>query len=142
MTDYIKEAQALFEYTRDMRRDFHMNPELGLKEIRTAGIVSRELTALGLEVATGIAVRRGGCRGVNPVRGAGGPTGRSPITEETGAGYAQEPGVMHACGHDGHTAIPFAVAKSPTHRSELAGVNCLPARRGAGKWRKMIRREC
>ena len=61
--DFIAEAEALFDYTRAMRRDFHAHPELGFKEVRTAGIVARELNQLGLEVTRrdavdGDAVRR------------------------------------------------------------------------------------
>ncbi len=47
MPDYYQEAQSLFEYTRDLRRDFHRHPELGYQEVRTAGIVARELQGLG-----------------------------------------------------------------------------------------------
>jgi metal-dependent amidase/aminoacylase/carboxypeptidase family protein len=54
MIDFINEAQALFETTRALRRDFHRHPELGFNEFRTAGIVTRELNDLGLEVSTGI----------------------------------------------------------------------------------------
>ena len=55
MNDYVSEALSLFEYTRSLRRDFHLHPELGFQEIRTAGIVARELKTLGLEIHTGIA---------------------------------------------------------------------------------------
>ncbi len=48
-------AQELFEYTRGLRRDFHRHPELAFHENRTAGIVANELSALGLQVKTGIA---------------------------------------------------------------------------------------
>ncbi|HEY6074725.1 MAG TPA: hypothetical protein VIV15_15405, partial [Anaerolineales bacterium] len=54
MNDYLNEALALFDYTQKMRRDFHMHPELGFNEIRTAGIVASELHALGLEVTKGV----------------------------------------------------------------------------------------
>ena len=55
MIDFYTEAQNLFEFTQMLRRDFHRHPELGFQEVRTAGIVARELTQLGLEVTTGIA---------------------------------------------------------------------------------------
>ncbi len=54
MIDFLSEAQALFEYTQSMRRDFHAHPELGFQEVRTSGIVARELNSLGLEVRTGV----------------------------------------------------------------------------------------
>ncbi len=53
--DWIREAEALFPYTQTLRRDFHSHPELGFQEVRTAGIVARQLNELGLEVHTGIA---------------------------------------------------------------------------------------
>ena len=55
MEHSLIEAQNLFGYTQGLRRDFHRFPELGFQERRTAGIVARELSALGLEIRTGIA---------------------------------------------------------------------------------------
>ena len=54
MDEYLREAQDLFEFTRTLRRDFHRHPELGFQEVRTAGIVARELQKLGLAIDTGI----------------------------------------------------------------------------------------
>jgi len=127
MTDFLSEAQSLFEYTQSLRRDFHMHPELGFKEVRTAGIVANELTSLGLEVHTGIAetgvvaLLKGAKPG--PLILARFDMDALPILEETGAAYAsQNPSVMHACGHDGHTAIGLTVARMlHAHRQELAG---------------------
>ncbi len=127
MTDFLKEAKSLFTYTQSMRRDFHMHPELGFHEIRTGGIVAKELEALGLEVTKGVGKTGvvGLLEGAKP-----GPTllirfdmDALPMSEDTGAEYAsQTQGVMHACGHDGHTAIGLTVAKMlHTHREELAG---------------------
>lgn len=127
MTDFLQEARALFPYTRSLRRDFHIHPELGFHEIRTGGIVAKELEALGLEVTKGVGKTGvvGLLEGSKP-----GPTllirfdmDALPIIEETGAEYAsQNHGVMHACGHDGHTAIGLTVAKMlQAHRDELAG---------------------
>ena len=147
MPDYLSEAMALFEYTQSLRRDFHAHPELGFQEVRTAGIVARELAALSLEVSTGI----GGTGVVALLEGAKpGPVvlvradmDALPIQEETGAAYAsQNPGVMHACGHDSHTAILLTVAKIlNAHRSEFAGTVKLmfqPAEEGMGGAEKMI----
>ncbi len=93
-----------------------MHPELGFHEVRTAGIVAHELQQLGLEVTTGV-----GKTGVVGLLEGGqpGPTillrfdmDALPIMEQTGAEYAStSPGVMHACGHDGHTAIGLTVAR-------------------------------
>ena len=127
MPDYYQEAQSLFEYTRSLRRDFHRHPELGYQEVRTAGIVARELQSLGLEVTTGIAqtgvvaLMEGALPG--PVVLMRFDMDALPIVEETGAAYASEnPGVMHACGHDGHTSIGLTVARLlHAHSQELAG---------------------
>ncbi|HEX7621730.1 MAG TPA: amidohydrolase [Anaerolineales bacterium] len=147
MHDFLSEAQALFEYTQTMRRDFHSHPELGFHEVRTAGIVARELTALGLEVHPGV----GGTGVVALLEGSKpGPVvlvradmDALPIHEETGASYAsQNPGVMHACGHDGHTAVLLTVAKMLNeHRGDLAGTIKFmfqPAEEGMGGSEKMI----
>jgi amidohydrolase len=127
MTDFLNEAKSLFPYTQTLRRDFHMHPELGFNEIRTGGIVAKELEALGIEVTKGIGKTGvvGLLEGAKP-----GPTllirfdmDALPMTEDTSAEYAsQNQGVMHACGHDGHTAIGLTVAKIlNAHKSELAG---------------------
>ncbi|HEY2980135.1 MAG TPA: amidohydrolase [Anaerolineales bacterium] len=127
MTDFLIEALEHFTYTQTLRRDFHIHPELGFKEVRTGGIVARELESLGLEVTKGVG--RTGVVGL--LEGAKpGPTllvrfdmDALPILEETGAEYAsQNHGVMHACGHDGHTAVGLTVARMlHTHRNELSG---------------------
>jgi len=147
MTDFLAEAQALFAYTQSLRRDFHMHPELGFNEVRTSGIVAKELTKLGLEVHTGVAktgvvaLLEGAMPG--PVILARFDMDALPILEETGAEYAsQNAGVMHACGHDGHTAIGLTVAKIlRAHRQELAGTVKFifqPAEEGMGGAEGMI----
>lgn len=127
MSDFLKEAQSLFEYTQSLRRDLHMHPELGFHEIRTAGIIAKELQTLDMEVTTGVA--KTGVVGL--LEGAkAGPVilirfdmDALPVTEETGAPYTStKPGKMHACGHDGHTAIGLTVAKMlHAYRGQLAG---------------------
>ncbi len=127
MTDFLNEAKSLFSYTQSMRRDFHMHPELGLNEIRTGGIVAKELEVLGIEVTKGVG--KTGVVGLlegeksGPVLLLRFDMDALPITEETGAEYAsQNSGVMHACGHDGHTAIGLTVAKIlNAHKNEIAG---------------------
>jgi amidohydrolase len=127
MTDFLQQAKELFPYTQALRRDFHAHPELGFREVRTGGIVAKELETLGIEVTKGIGKTGvvGLLEGARP-----GPTlllrfdmDALPITEETGAEYAsQNNGVMHACGHDGHTAIGLTVAKIlNSQRDQLAG---------------------
>lgn len=110
-----------------LRRDLHQHPELGFDLPRTAGVVADWLRALGLEVQTGVG--RSGVIGL--LEGAvDGPTvlvradmDALPIQEENAAPYAsQTPGVMHACGHDGHTTIALAVAELLSERrTQLAG---------------------
>ncbi len=147
MIDFINEAQALFETTRALRRDFHRHPELGFNEFRTAGVVTRELNDLGLEVSTGIgktgvvALLEGARPG--PVVLARFDMDALPILEETAAEYAsQNPGVMHACGHDGHTAIGLTVARIlEAHREELGGTVKFvfqPAEEGLGGAEAML----
>jgi amidohydrolase len=99
-----------------LRRTLHQWPELGFQETRTSTLVAERLQALGLEVRTGIA--QTGVLGI--LRGA--EEGKTvllradmdglPIEEASGAPYSSKNhGVMHACGHDGHTAILLTVAK-------------------------------
>ena len=127
MTDFLAKAQELFNYTCDLRRDFHMHPELGFEEIRTAGIIAKELNELGLETTTGIAktgvvaLLEGAKPG--PVVLLRFDMDALPIEEETGAEYASTvSGKMHACGHDGHVAVGLTVARILNEmRDELAG---------------------
>src|SRR5688572_8651682 len=127
MTNFLDEAEKLFPYTQTLRRDFHVHPELGFREIRTGGIVAKELESLGIEVTKGVGKTGvvGLLEGAKP-----GPTlllrfdmDALPIIEDTGAEYASKnQGVMHACGHDGHTAIGLTVAKMLyAQREQLAG---------------------
>ena len=127
MIDWLIEARLYFDYTQRLRRDFHTYPELGYQEIRTAGIISNELHKLGLEVTSGVAktgvVTVLKCRTPGPVVLLRFDMDALPIGEETGAVYAsQNPGIMHACGHDGHSAIGLTVARLlHKHRNELVG---------------------
>lgn len=125
--DFMAEAETLRDELVDRRRDFHRHPELAYRERRTAGIVAEELHNLGLEVQTGVG--KTGVIGI--LEGANdGPTilyradmDALPIQEENQAEYvSQAAGVMHACGHDGHTAIALGIAKLLTnHRERLGG---------------------
>ncbi len=147
MPNYLLEAETLFPYTQTLRRDFHQHPEIGFQEVRTASIVARELRELGLEVSTGIAetgvvaMLEGERPG--PIALLRFDMDALPVTEETGAEYASlTPGVMHACGHDGHTAIGLTVARLlHAHREELAGTVKLvfqPAEEGLGGAKRMV----
>jgi len=147
MNDLFREAQGLFEYSQLLRRDFHRHPELGFREIWTAGVVARELSKLGLEVSTKVAktgivaLLEGNHPG--PVVLLRFDMDALPIQEENPEDYAsQVPGVMHACGHDGHMAIGITVARMlKNHRMEFNGTVkfvFLPAEEGLGGSVKMI----
>lgn len=142
----LEEAKSLSGYTIDLRREFHKYPEIGFKEVRTSGIIDQQLRQMGYEVANGIA--RTGVAGVLGDHPAASVLLRFdmdalPIQEETGAEYASvNPGVMHACGHDGHMAVGLTAAKIfRQYQQELAGSVKLvfqPAEEGLGGARQMI----
>ena len=146
--DWIREAEALFSHTQALRRDFHSHPELGFQEVRTAGIVAHELNELGLEIHSGIAetgvVALLECEKPGPVVFLRFDMDALPILEDSQADYAStNPGVMHACGHDGHTAIGITVARLlHAHRNELGGTVKLvfqPAEEGLGGALRMVK---
>jgi amidohydrolase len=112
-------------HVRAIRHDLHQHPELGYQEVRTRGIVERELTDLGIGFVSGVGET--GVIGYLPATEAS-PETRTvalradmdalPIAEETGLPYASvHPGVMHACGHDGHTAILLGTARELAQRA-------------------------
>lgn len=147
MKNIISHAEELFSYNQSLRRDFHQHPELGFQEIRTARIVNQELQKLGLEISTGvaetgvIALIEGS--GSGPVVLARFDMDALPILEDTGAEYAsQSPGTMHACGHDGHTAIGLTVARIlHERRKDFNGTVKLvfqPAEEGLGGAQRMV----
>jgi amidohydrolase len=125
--DFRKEAEKLFPELVALRRDFHQHPELGFEETRTGGIVADRLGELGLEVQRGLA--QTGVVGILEGEGPGPVVllrfdmDALPIQEESDVPYrSQTPGVMHACGHDGHTAMGLTIAKiMSAHRSRMAG---------------------
>ena len=127
MTKFINKAKTFSGYTQKLRRDFHIHPELGFEEVRTAGIIAKELRTLDLEVTTGVAktgvvaLLEGGKLG--PVLLLRFDMDALPIQEETGTEYAsQTPKKMHACGHDGHVAVGLTVAKILNEmREDIAG---------------------
>ena len=140
-------AQDLFEYSRIIRRDFHQHPELGFQEHRTQGIIVEELQKFGLEVRSGIAET--GVVGLLEGKGDG-PVlllrfdmDALPVQEEADTEYKScEPGIMHACGHDGHIAIGLTVARLlSVMRNEFTGqVKFMfqPAEEGLGGAERML----
>lgn len=145
--DYKAEAETLAGQLTEWRRDLHAHPELGFEVHRTAGIVARTLSELGCEVRTGV-----GHSGVVGLLAGGkpGPTvmlrvdmDALPIQEISDAPYvSQTPGMMHACGHDGHVAMGLGAATLlARHAAEMAGQVLFvfqPAEEGMGGARAMI----
>ncbi len=109
----LDRAKALQEDLIRWRRTIHQHPELGFQEFKTAELVAEVLRSLGLRVMTNV-----GKTGVVGYLGEGKPVvvlradmDALPIQEANDVPYAsQMPGVMHACGHDAHTAILLGVA--------------------------------
>ncbi len=144
-----RDVTSVTEQVVAWRRDFHAHPELSNRETRTAGVVASVLEELGLEVRRDVA--HTGVIGV--LRGGGGPgptialradMDALPVTEATGLPFAstvrttylgRDVGVMHACGHDAHTAILLGAARVLAgRRAELPGTVLFlfqPAEEGA-----------
>ncbi len=131
----------------EWRRDFHVHPELQYDLPRTSGKVADLLRSFGVdEVVTGIA--QSGVVGVIKGRGPGKTIGiradmdALPILERTGLDYAsQTPGRMHACGHDGHTAILLGTAKYLAETRNFDGNAVMifqPAEEGGAGGRAMV----
>lgn len=136
---FIHEFQAL-------RRDLHQHPELSFQEHRTSAIVAERLASWGYELTTGIAgtglvgtLRRG--QGTKTL-GIRADMDALPITEATGLPYAsQNAGVMHACGHDGHTTVLLAAARFLAESGRFDGTLNLifqPAEENGGGAQHMI----
>jgi len=111
-----------------LRRDFHRHPELSFQEKRTSEIIAERLTKAGLEVKTGIAGQTGVVgilRGDQPGKTIAwrADIDALPLTELLAAPFTSgTKGVMHACGHDGHTAIAITAAEIlAARRAELPG---------------------
>lgn len=126
MIDWKREAEAQKEYTIALRRELHQHPELGLQEHRTARRIEEELDNLAIphervEETGVLATLRGGRDGGVTVLRA--DIDALPIQETNAVPYAsQTPGVMHACGHDAHTACLLTAARLlAAHRAELHG---------------------
>ncbi len=130
-----------------IRRDIHAHPELGLEEYRTADLVAKKLEEWGIEVHRGVGktgvvgVLRNG-NGQEAV-GLRADMDALPILEASGLPYAsQNPGRMHACGHDGHTTMLLGAAKYLAETRNFNGtVNFIfqPAEEGVGGALEMLK---
>ncbi|MCM3713636.1 M20 family metallopeptidase [Alkalihalobacillus oceani] len=123
----LARMEELYPEMIELRRLLHAEPELSFEEVKTPTMIADYLERLGVEVKRGV----GGRGVVGYIKG--GKPGKTvalradfdalPIMEETGLPFASKnPGVMHACGHDGHTATLLVVAKALMEiRAELPG---------------------
>lgn len=143
----VNRIAGLHDEMRDWRHDIHQHPELAYKEARTAKKVAELLHAFGVdEIAEGIG--KTGVVGV--IRNGDGPSiglradmDALPIMEETGVSYqSRHDGVMHACGHDGHTSMLLGAAQYLAETRNFKGtVVCVfqPAEEGYAGARAMIK---
>lgn len=146
----IKEPIAAFhEDMTSWRRDLHAHPELGFEEVRTSAFVAEKLRSWGMEVHEGIG--KTGVVGV--LHGRSGHNGATvalradmdalPITEADQAlpYRSRTPGVMHACGHDGHTSMLLGAARYLAQTRDFSGTAYFvfqPAEEGLGGGAAML----
>ena len=148
MAIHIKpEIKALKESIISTRRDIHQHPELAFDEHRTAKLVANRLQSLGIEVQTGVG--KTGVVGILKGNGSGktialrADMDALPMQEINDIPYkSQNDGVMHACGHDGHTAMLLGAAEALSQKTDTLNgtVKFLfqPAEEGQGGARYMI----
>lgn len=129
-----------------VRHDIHRHPELGFQEFRTSELVAERLEAWGYEVERGLGetgvvgrLRKGNGKRRLGIRA---DMDALPIQEETGLPYAStQPGVMHACGHDGHTTMLLAAVQYLAEHGRFSGTLNLifqPAEESLGGAKRMI----
>ena len=130
-----------------LRRDIHAHPELCFEEVRTSDLIAKALTDWGIEVHRGLGktgvvgiVRNGTSKRAVGIRA---DIDALPMTEHNHFPHASKfPGKMHACGHDGHTAMLLAAAKHLSKHRNFDGTVYLvfqPAEEGGGGAREMIK---
>lgn len=138
-------SPSLLESALRWRRQFHREPELGYQEQKTSDLVAHELELAGLQVFRGLAgtgvvgiLRNGPGQAI----GLRADMDALPMTEKGQPAWrSTNPGVMHACGHDGHTAILLAAAKQLAATRQFSGtVHFIfqPAEENLGGARKMV----
>jgi hippurate hydrolase len=143
----IESIRANAAALQRLRRDIHAHPELGFQEQRTSDLIAETLTGWGVPVHRGLGktglvgiVKNGtGSRAV----GLRADMDALPVTERNTFPHASAyPGKMHACGHDGHTAMLLSTAKYLSAHREFDGTVYLvfqPAEEGGGGAREMIK---
>lgn len=124
--DFTAESAALSTELRELRRDLHRNPEIGLELPNTQRLILAALEGLPLDITLGkdlssiVAVLRGGQSG--PTVLLRGDMDALPVVENTGLDFASANGNMHACGHDLHVSGLVGAAKLlAAHQAELRG---------------------
>jgi hippurate hydrolase len=144
----INSIAALHDDMTAWRRDFHAHPELSMQESRTSAVVRQRLAEFGVdEIITGLATH--GVVGVIRAGQSAGAIGLRadmdalPMQEETGLPHAsRHRGVMHACGHDGHTTMLLGAAKYLAETRNFDGTVYLvfqPAEEFEGGAKRMVR---
>lgn len=137
--------EALVDDMKTWRRDIHAHPETAFEEHRTASLITDHLHGLGLDVQRGFA--KTGVVGVlqngeGPIIGLRADMDALNIHEQTGLDYASSyPGRMHACGHDGHTAMLLGAAKYLSQTKDFKGTVVFifqPAEEGEGGAKVMV----
>lgn len=146
MSSVLDALQSSAETFTALRRDLHRHPEIGFQEFRTSDIVAQRLRDWGYEVTLGL----GGTGVVGQLRKGNGTRRLGlradmdalPIQEATGLPHAScHEGLMHACGHDGHTAMLLAAAEYLASKGNFQGTLNLifqPAEESLGGARKMM----
>ena len=143
----LANAEDVADYVVRLRRELHLQPELMWTEHKTSAVVKRELTAMGVSFeeisAPGVVATIGS--GSAPVVALRADMDALPVTEESdipAERRSQIPGKMHACGHDGHTAMLLGAAKVlKSVEPELRGTVRLvfqPAEEGGAGARRML----
>jgi hippurate hydrolase len=146
----VNRVASMHDEITQWRRDLHAHPELLFDVHRTAGVVAEKLKAFGCdEVVPGIGktgvvgVIHGRKSGSNKVIGLRADMDALPIEEQTNVAYrSKTPGVMHACGHDGHTAMLLGAAKYLAETRNFDGTAVVifqPAEEGGGGGREMVK---
>ncbi|MEO4042189.1 M20 aminoacylase family protein [Hoeflea sp. CAU 1731] len=148
LVEDVRGLKSLVDIAVDLRRDIHMHPETAFEEKRTAGLVADRLRELGITVHTGLAGTGvvGVLEGLKPgtrTIGLRADMDALFIQEDTGLPYQSIiDGKMHACGHDGHTAMLLGAAEYLAKRNDFSGVVVFifqPAEESEGGAREMIK---
>ncbi len=149
ITDLIEQHLS---HTIELRHHLHQHPELAFQEKHTSELIQRELNDIGIDFVAGMANGTGILAHVPATTDDGEAPGETislradmdalPIQEQSGLEYASEnPGVMHACGHDGHTAILLGTARILSqlpHRPHPVTLLFQPAEEGGAGGKLMV----